>query len=81
MVRLRKHPQGPELPQAALEKRFRSYVDMAIYAEASLPSGLYYSRNQQGGTLATALRLVRCKLSERNEPCLAGFWVEGRGNV
>jgi hypothetical protein len=68
-----KHPDGPELPEAAQSKHFRSFVDMATWAETHLPYGKYWARNPNGGNLATRIREVR---HER-----ARFWVEGRGNV
>jgi hypothetical protein len=69
-----KHPNGPDLPDAFKDKRFRSFVDMANYAdEHELPEGKYYSRNPQGSNLLTAIREVTRKGS--------GFHVEGRGNI
>lgn len=73
MLKLLKHPDGPELPQEAKEKHFRSYVDMATWAEAHLPYGKYYCRSEAGTSFLTAFREIRYTA--------ACFWVEGRGNV
>jgi hypothetical protein len=82
MLKLSKHPEGPELPEEAKKKHFRSYADMADWAEEHLPPGKYWCRNPQGANLWTALREVRCKLSDSDgEPKASGFWVDGRGNI
>lgn len=71
---LTKHPQGPELPEAAKGRKFRSYVALADFADKiELPEGKYWCRNTNGTNLWTAMREVTRKGS--------GFHVEGRGNV
>jgi hypothetical protein len=75
MLRLRKYGNaGPDVPQAWQGKTFRSYVDMADYADkVGLPDGDYFIRNSNGTTFATAV----CKLTRKG----GSFYVEGRGNV
>jgi hypothetical protein len=81
MLKLSKHPRGPDLPESAKNKHFTSYVGMANWAEVNLPSGLYWSKNPAGKNLATAVREVRCKLDYKGNPQSTGFWVEGRGHI
>jgi hypothetical protein len=77
MLRIKKHPNGPELPEALKDKTFRSYVDMANFAEDhDLLPGVYWVRNDKGNNLLTAIR----ELNYKNKP-FHQFHVEGRGNV
>lgn len=73
MLYFRKHAEGPDIPEDTKEKTFRSYVDMANWADEHLPFGKYYIRNNMGATLYSALRSVEFTKTH--------FWVEGRGNV
>lgn len=62
------------LPEIFKEKRFRSYVDMANFADQhSLPDGDYFIYNTAGGNLWTAMRELKRRGSR--------FWVAGRGNI
>jgi hypothetical protein len=71
-----KHPVGPELPEAFKNKTFRSYVNMADFADDNkLPHGIYWIRNTSGTNLATAIRELRYHCG------YGGFWVEGYGNI
>lgn len=65
---------GNPLPPEFEGRKFRSYVDMATFAdEHKLPDGTYFIRNDKGANLLTGLRELTRKGS--------GFHVEGRGNV
>ena len=73
-LRLSKHPDGPDLPPGTLEKRFRSYVAMADWAdEVHLAFGLYYARPTHVPPSPVNIRLVTHKKT--------AFHVEGRGNI
>jgi hypothetical protein len=77
MLRIKKHPDGPEISEETKNKTFRSYVDMANWVdEHQLPPGIYWIRNSSGTNLATAIRELRYKIGG-----YGGFWVEGRGHV
>lgn len=70
----REKKDGQQLPDGFKEKRFRSYADMAAFAEEHhLPHGEYWIRNDKGANLATSIRELKYSKTR--------FWVEGRGNV
>lgn len=74
MLKLKAQKDGAPLPEAFQNKGFRSFVDMANYADKhNLPDGNYWCYNDKGTNLLTSLREVKRKGS--------GFWVEGRGNI
>lgn len=65
---------GQPLPADFEGKKFRSYVDMANFAdEHNLPDGTYFIHNDRGSNLFTSLR----ELTRKGR----SFHVEGRGNV
>lgn len=68
-VILMPHPKGPKL---GVKKRFRSYVDLANWAEDNLPYGLYFARNHNASNLA-AIREITHEHGR--------FHVEGRGCI
>lgn len=70
-LRLTQHPQGPLLPKEAKTRRFKSYVDLANWADEHLPYGVYFVRNHTATTLAGIRKITHDGL----------FHVEGRGNV
>lgn len=72
MLRLLQHPNGPKLTAEQKAKRFRSYVELANWAEENLPHGLYFVRSSAATTLA-GLREVRHFEGK--------FHVEGRGYI
>jgi len=77
LLKITKHPDGPELPEEVKAKTFRSYVDMANWAdEHHLSPGIYWIRNPSGANLATAIRELRYQTKGYGR-----FWVEGRGNI
>lgn len=75
-LRLRKHPRGPDLSDEAKEKGFRSYCDLADWAEENVPPGLYFVRADNAVWLA-AIREVHHHAGRWPN----AFWVEGRGCV
>ena len=70
-LKLRQHPTGRIIPDEH-KRNFRSYVDLADYAEAHLPHGMYLAIP----TNATNLSVIRLICHEPGR-----FWVEGRGNI
>lgn len=73
-LRLSKHSAGPEVPLPFQGKRFRSYVDMANFADkVGLPDGTYWIRNSAGTTFVTGMRELKRKGTF--------FHVEGRGYI
>lgn len=74
-LRLMQHPAGPTLTPEQKAKRFRSYVDLANWADdVNLLAGRYFARAHNAASLATI-----------REVTFGGagytFHVEGRGNV
>ena len=70
MIKLMQHPEGPSIQDK--QQWFKTYVDLANYAEKELPHGLYFARNGNANSFA-AIREVT------HEP--GKFYVEGRGHV
>lgn len=70
MIKLLKHPDGPAIDG----KRFwfRTYVELANYAEKQLLDGLYFVRN------ANAAKLDAIREAKKND---TSFYVEGRGAI
>jgi hypothetical protein len=69
-----KGKDGSPLPEAFKSKGFRSYVDMANFAdEHELPEGQYFIHNTRAANLYTMFRTLTRKGH--------GFHVEGRGNI
>lgn len=67
------HPNGPELPEEAKSRHFRSYDSLANWAnEANLPYGIYFVRNLNAKTLA-GIREVNYNPGS--------FYVWGVGNI
>ena len=76
-IYFRKHPEGPELPDALKTKKFRAYKDAANWADNNnLTPGKYWLRNDKGVNLWTAIRELKYKCERFH-----GFWVEGQGNI
>lgn len=74
MLKFREQKDGAPLPEIFTVKGFRSYADMADYAdEHGLPDGSYWIFNDKGTNLLTFIRELRREGSR--------FWVEGRGYV
>ena len=74
MIKLMRHPKGPSIEGKKL--RFRSYVDLADYADEHLEEGLYFVRNHN----AVNLIAIR-EIHHHVDPWSSSFHVEGRGNV
>jgi hypothetical protein len=75
-LRLKQHPRGPMLTDEAKDKGFRSYCDLADWAEENLSPGLYFVR-ADNANIFTGLREVHHHAGRWK----SSFWVEGRGCV
>ena len=77
MLKFIEKKNGTPLPEVFKTKGFRSFADMAAFADTyNLPDGEYYiknDKNDKGGNLLTHLREVKRRGSQ--------FWVEGRGYI
>lgn len=74
MLQFQEKKNGTPLPEVFKTKKFRSYVDMANFAdEHHLPSGKYFIFNNTGANLFTRYRELTFDGSR--------FHVEGRGNI
>ena len=71
-LKLMQHPKGPALPNEAKRRYWRSYVDLANWADDNLSFGLYYVRNANAANLA-AIREITFEEGL--------FHVERYGNV
>lgn len=73
-LKFRERKGETPLPDIFKNRGFRSFADMATYAdEHGLPDGKYWIFNDKGNNLWTSLKELTRKGSS--------FYVEGRGNV